>query len=310
MSKPINKALMTLSAACVALPAAADTLAFWQFEETSGQIFDNSTGDASLDLYRGTSTTGSGFKDPQFAPALGVDGSNALRFVDNPADNSNGDGDVLTFGPATSTYSKTATQTLRTSSFTLEAFINPTTLPTANDFDPILYLGLTTNSSGINDTYYRLDLVNDGAATNLRLSYTAVADAGTATLTSRTFDSVSLTPGQWQYIAAVYDDDADTLRLHVDDQSINFTGMPEIEETNIGGNLGNSFAFVTGGLPSTSANGGTFNWSPQHYDGLLDNIRLSDEALATNELLVPEPATLSLMLLGAACLGRGRGRRD
>ena len=311
---PIRRSFVGFSLACVAFPAAGETLAYWQFEETSGQVFSNSTGDSSLDLYRGTSTAGSGFKDPAFAPGLGVNGSNALEFSDNAADDSNADGDVLTFGASTSTYSKTASQALRTSSFTLEAFVNPTSLPEVGDFDPILYLGVTTNSTGNNDTYYRLDLVRDSdTQTHLRLSYTAAADAGTAVLTSYSFDTASLTTGQLQYVAAVYDDDADTLRLHVDDQIASFTGLAEIEDTNIGGSLSNNFAFTVGALPSSAAGAGTFNWNPQHFDGLLDSVRISDEALAVGDMLVvpvPEPGAMALLSCGAllCCRRRRAGR--
>ncbi|QDU35550.1 PEP-CTERM motif protein [Poriferisphaera corsica] len=98
---------------------------------------------------------------------------------------------------------------------------------------------------------------------------------------------------QWYSLALVGDGSTNKIFLKSADDST-YT----LIHTHAGGALANSVATWVLGR-------GFFNGGADGFNGYLDDVRISDEALATQDLLgnvVPEPASASLLLLGLGAL--------
>jgi len=115
---------------------------------------------------------------------------------------------------------------------------------------------------------------------------------------------ISVTTGAWVFLAAVYDQGAQTVRLHVDGNAITRTSAI----------LGSSALNVTiGKNPGFGSN--------EFWDGRIDNVFFFDEALSDAQIAeiradpsivfasgVPEPVTFGLFAIGLAGVGLGRRR--
>jgi hypothetical protein len=108
--------------------------------------------------------------------------------------------------------------------------------------------------------------------------------------------SISLLDDKWHHIAGTFDTTAtgQEVKLYIDG-SLDATGSSGSLATNTRAvNIGASWG------------GGTFN---RFFNGLVDEVRISDVVLTPGEFLVPEPGTLTLMSFGLALLGLGHRRR-
>ena len=96
----------------------------------------------------------------------------------------------------------------------------------------------------------------------------------------------------WHHIAGVYDSTAtgEELKLYVDGELVSMLAVGDMVTNTRNINIGASWG------------GGPFN---RHYNGLIDELRISDMALSPNEFLapVPVPAALPLFLGGLSLLG-------
>lgn len=271
-----------LAAACsavVSLQASATTLAYWQFEDNpSQQNIATSVPDSDLDLVTGTSG-GSNNKNSNFV-SNGYIGQ-GLAFDANRADG----GSVATFD----TNIEARSDAMGVSNFTLETFVNPASLPGDGETVPLIYLGRYSGPR-----MYLLELAGQSDGAYLQLTYTSnnanttnvrVLDKLGAAFTSEDTDA-------WTYVAAVLDSNTGELTLRVGNETESFTGMPVPDSTS-----GSVTRFVLGG--KWVSDGGSAVWADESFDGILDQVRISDEALSENQLLIntiPEPGSLALLL--------------
>lgn len=110
--------------------------------------------------------------------------------------------------------------------------------------------------------------------------------------------------GQWVFVAARYDDIANTLTLDVDGSRVTVTANPAVGNnfTRIGSNpLGGGIEFWDGRIDNV------FIYDELLTDAQIDDIRLRGAAAIVGAS-VPLPSTLALLGLGLAGLGFG-GRR-
>ncbi len=167
--------------------------------------------------------------------------------------------------------------------------INPTVLPQLTWgawVKPDSTTGIRTVLSGDNGGFDRTINIDSRAAGNWStFTGTGVFNSG-----------VNPSTTDWTFLAAVYDESSDSLTYYVNNQSFSTT-------TNFGSS--NNF-FEIGRNP---VSGGV-----EHFDGLIDNIFVYDEALSAQEITnirqngfsqsVPEPSTIlgSLIALGFGSL--------
>ena len=101
---------------------------------------------------------------------------------------------------------------------------------------------------------------------------------------------------QWAHVAGTLDDTTGAMRLFIDGQQVTQTTSairpvgPLDSNLNPGIGIGNLQSLAT--------------YSPQAFDGLIDEVRISDVALPPSQFLnaVPEPSTLVLAGLGFVSL--------
>ena len=99
----------------------------------------------------------------------------------------------------------------------------------------------------------------------------------------------------WHHVALIFDRTAGEVRTYYDYSLIGTTAFTPADY----GAIGNATRDLEiGQFDGTSA---------RDFDGMMDQIRISDTVLATSEFIqIPEPATGSLLLLGGAMAGRRR----
>jgi hypothetical protein len=138
------------------------------------------------------------------------------------------------------------------------------------------------------DNYFRFDFATVGGE---RFEVTSIASG------------LIVEADKWYSMAAA--SDGTTLSLYVNDIAAG-TGWTLAGQTDISGAVNSAMAAAAGDwLFGTGWFGGNL---ADKIDGTLDDIRFSDTALTTQELItvVPEPATLVMLSLGAVALLRKR----
>lgn len=147
--------------------------------------------------------------------------------------------------------------------------------------------------SDVGGTTWTLDLSNNGTL-RARVDSQALGTGGTGVpgFNQGFSTSVNLEDGEWHHVAMTYNGATRALDLFVD-------------YNDVGGGT-TTFNLVYDSQPLRIGQGA----GGRAFDGWMDEVRLSDTVLATDDFLraVPEPSTLSGLLLAAGLLRLGRRR--
>ncbi|MFI4910272.1 MAG: LamG-like jellyroll fold domain-containing protein [Sedimentisphaeraceae bacterium JB056] len=235
----------------------ADTLAFWKFDEGSGQSLTDETGLVSSNFVRGTST--SDWMDPQWT--TGICGNSALLF------SSVSPGDVCSF--INGYTPETDSAALVSSDFTVEAFVKISALP-AEGYSYASYVVSLCDRSGTYANYwnYAIRLRTENSYTYAE-GVSRASDGSWLTVTS----SVPLSTGVVYHLAYSYDSltEEAVVRVNGSSDSTVFSADP------ISDLLEHPMFTIGAKAPSTSYS--------SFFDGIIDEVRISDTVLADEQLI-------------------------
>lgn len=269
-----------VSTVLLAYNAGAETVGYWKFNEGAGQTTANEN-IAQRDLTLRTGTSTSTYCDPAWDPQ-GLSGS-CFKYINGATGAESGRDFLLGTGADISD--------LRLATFTIEASIKLNSLPGAafTTDNPYTILHLE-DSAGSYDNYMLRVLYKD--ATHAKFDVLWYDSAGVL----KTFShSAELAVGQWYNVAVAHDSSST-----VNNTSLWVNGVEEVFNT-----VNHPFAEQTAVTFCVGAMTGQYR--TRSFDGWIDELRISDTALSTNQLL-PEPATVSMLLLGSMLLRRKRSK--
>lgn len=260
-------AVVGLSMVLLASHGSATTIAHWRFEEgVAGSGPTTSIQDSSGNGLHGTPSSG-----------LSFTGNTPNSVLPQTGDSNNL---AMNFNGANTTRVSIADDPLfqLTGSMTLEMYINMAALPRGSHNAELLFRG----DSRIGYDPYVMHI------TNGRLQYlvSAADNSGAAV-------STELPPlNQWVHIAGVLDDATGAMSLYMDGVLVDskYTNIRAFAVLDPSLNAGVSI----GGYPATDYVG--------PFNGMIDEVRISNVALSPDEFLnaapVPEPATAVVLLMG------------
>lgn len=296
-AKLFQSLVLATGMAFLAGSANATTIGYWQFQDgiaganagsvatqTNGPTLNGTAAAAGGPVPKfDASVVGPKIRDGIGGAIINANNSTSLLF-DNTGGINSGSGGVVTVadpgGPGS---------LLKPASFTVEGFMK-----VIENINFPLLVGKDANNPPVpgpqSDTSWTIDTSNTEklrARTDNLVTFNQGIGEGTSPV---------LNDGLWHHFAATYDGTTRDFRLYVD-------YIQTAQATLSGGLFYDDTALRFG----QGAGGRAF-------DGLLDEIRLSDQVLTTNQFLraVPEPNSLSMMLFGIIGLwlmGRKRGAR-
>ena len=261
----------------------ASTVAYWQFDATSGQaVLDSSGGGYHLVLGNAGGT------DTLADPTRTANGysNGALDF------SSNSHGDIVKFENG----SDQSAALEPSGSWTVEAFFNLSKIPSGWGSSATPNTLLQWRDTGGHTSVLRLR--GNGGFGQMDATYWD----GSAYQTL--LHTASLETDTWYYVAETYDAGTGTRTLRINSASESDTpgavNLGTMERFTIG-----SGHWVSGG----NSDGG--NGFFRSFDGRIDEVRISDTVVAENDLLIntiPEPATIGLVAF--SCFGALLIRRN
>ena len=321
MKLPIAE-LLTVSVLATSLPLYGSTVAYWRFEEGPADALLYHTVADGVYQQAVADSSGNGFG--LSAWTSGAWGSSFYRNNTLPAATIPLTGAANNFSiknsggyPGMFTDPNAAIRTITPSQFTIEAAFKPEnggyrTIVGRDSRGAGTQPGADPNAAAL---YFQIQPNNNVAITFQDVSgyqYTAVSAAGLIHGFDYPTDPDGLL-GTWYAMAGV--SDGTTLSLYLNDLSGSL-GYQLVAQTAL--NQGSPNTALTAGVGSGSdwtagdwsVGRGLYNGG--HGDrayGYIDEVRISDSALAASQfLMVPEPATGTMILLGLGCLGLLRRR--
>lgn len=260
------------------------TLAYWKFNENTGQLVQNTSGSSSIDLQFG-SLTGSDSSDPTWA--VGLDGS-GMRSRKYTVGN-------------TSVYAKNTGWSLRNeesmspgNSYSIEAIVNPSSYAASGTWNTVNPMGIVKyrDSATGGKTIYNIQTFTDSDLHRKVRFYGQHADG---TSTDFTFDpqnaGLTLNTGQWYYIGAIYADHgtgSGLLELVVVDMETGIRVSGTTSSKPLAGLTDSPTTTFLVGAEYTDSGGRCF-------DGVIDEVRISNSTLPESSRLygsVPPPPPL------------------
>ena len=250
------------------------TLAYWKFNENTGQLVQNTSGSSSADLRFGSST-GSDTSDPTWT--TGLYGSAML-------------GRKYTAGNV-SVYARDNGWTLKDkeamtpgNSYSVEVLCNPTSWPTTSTYDKDHPMGLVKyqDSATGGKTQYFINLLNNSSLQSC-VRFNANHPDGTSTtyVFNTQAAGVPLASGTWYYIAALYTDSGNgtgTLEVIVRNMATGVQVSGTTASKALVGMTSSPTALFLAGSEYTTASGRCFN-------GKIDEVRISNIAVPADKRL-------------------------
>ena len=260
---------------CLALTLVANavgaTVGYWKFEEGSGQTAANEeVATRDLTLRRGTST--SGWTDPEWT-VNGVSG-NAMHYISDKGVSTEGGRDFLLPNPGVNA------NLLVLSTFTVEMWVNLDSVPAASwsNTDPYYIVYLGDNGTGSEQNYF-MRILNDGSGNAILSVGWHWGASGTSFKEYK--HNTTLSVGQWHHIAFSHDSGAtsNNTKIWIDgiEQSHNTTAHPYVSQSDPQLIIGAAFKEAA------------TDYRQRSFDGYIDEVRISDIMLATEDLLYPIP---------------------
>jgi hypothetical protein len=252
-------------------PAAAEVVAWYRFEGTHG-----TTAGAVTDS-SGHGLDGVGVGSPTYSSSVGMNLLPPGTIVNTAS--------MLFDGSSQRVFIPDYDALKLTHSMTLEAWINTNADPLERG--DIIFRG---DDHGGYDPYH-LSVTNGGT----RVAF-MITDATNASMTV----SAPVPMHQWVHVAGTLDDTTGLIKLYVNGAlaDINTTTIRPFADLDPTGAPG----LGIGGLQSDNP-----FLNKTYFNGLIDEVRISDMALSPSEFLAPEPS--SLAVIGIACIGWLQRRR-
>lgn len=265
--------------ACVmamSMSSYATTIAYWDFEDgVDGAPFTDTSGGAaggsggSADTVSGTLMRGwDNYWGPGWTSATADGTGLAMDNVDNHQDGYVYEGPLMTWSP---------------SAWTIEATVY---LEEIAGWETLIGRDGSSQAESESDFY----LANNGIDDRFRINIDTVG--GTRWILDGDY---AVQTDTWYALAAI--SDGTTLSMWLDDGS----GYAQIGALDITAQSVADNALPGSGLNWTFGRGWYGGSFVDHIDGKMDNVRFSDEALASEDLIanpIPEPATIALLGLG------------
>lgn len=265
LAKLLKPLLVLSTLVCVAVPASADTIAWWRFEE--GRPDARAAGTGSIFDLSGSYLNGTPFDDPKYRPSPIPDSSLGLGFTGGSA------GSQRVFVPDNPTL-------YLTESLTLEAYIRYDGVPTAGTHaSQIVFRG--DSRDGLDP--YTLAIANDG-----RL----FLDISSLTERVQLHSPTALPVGKYLHVAGSLDNATGAMKLFVNGVEVasRITAV-------------RPFGALTGPDPGVGIGNVQSDVSNQAFGGIIDEVRISNVALAPSRLLIGD-SVIDILLpeLGTSAL--------
>lgn len=250
------------------------TLAYWKFNENTGQLVENTSGSGTIDLRFGSST-GSDTSDPTWT--TGLYGSAMLDRKYTVAN-------VPVYARDNGWTLKDKESMTPGNSYSIEFLLNPTAWPATAMYDKDHPMGIIryVDSATGGSTPYTMHLLNNSSLQRCVRFNAPHADGTTTTYVfNAQAAGVTITPGTWYYVAAIYTDNgtgSGTLEIVVRDMTTGATVSGTTSSKPLKGLTTNpSTTFIVGSEFNTS--------SGRCFNGKIDEVRISNIAVPADKRL-------------------------
>ncbi|MEX1087837.1 MAG: LamG domain-containing protein [Phycisphaeraceae bacterium] len=264
------------------IQVSAATIGYWRFEDSPGFTADSSGNGFTL-ATNGTAPTQitkpAAFPTP--VPGNGLPNAESASF-----------GGAGHFTAADNALFSVGSQ------FTIEAFIS------SSDYSTTAAQILAAQyAASSNNRAWHFSLTTGGV---LRLG---LSSGGTGATEVTTLSPYTLDDGDDYYVAAVFDGtlaEANRITFYIKNLTDNGPILSQAASSAISSVFDSITSFTIGGAVDMSAGGGNRN---DRFTGAMDEVRWSNSALTQSQLLIiPEPASLALLIAGGTLLLPSRRR--